>query len=78
MTKTGRPSCRDKILVALPGTRTQLAKKSGASSASVGKWVAILRAEGLIRIGGWRRSHMGAKQPILLLAPVLIRSRLRR
>lgn len=65
--KTGRPNVRDKVLSGLPGTRAQIEKKSGASSASVGKWLAILRAEGAIHVGGWRRSHMGSKRPIFVL-----------
>lgn len=65
--KTGRPSLRDKVLAALPGTRSQLERKSGVSEATVGKWLSILRKEGAIHIGGWRRSYRGAKQPIFVL-----------
>lgn len=64
--KTGRPNVRDAIFAALPGTRKQLEKKSGASGGSVGKWLAIFRAEGLVHVGGWRRSHMGSKQPVFV------------
>ena len=65
--KTGRPTVRDLVLEGLPGTRAQIERKSGASSSSVGKWLAILRADGAIHIGGWRRSHMGSKRPIFVL-----------
>lgn len=63
----GRPSVRDKVLTGLPGTRAQIEKKSGVGPSSVGKWLAVLRAEGAIHIGGWRRSHMGSKRPIFVL-----------
>lgn len=67
MAKMGRPSARDAVIAGLPGTRAQIAKKSGVSISSVGKWLAILRAEKAIHISGWRRSHMGSKQPFFAL-----------
>jgi len=62
--KTGRPNVRELVLSGLPGTRAQIKRKSGASSSSVGKWLAILRAEGSVHVGKWQRSKHGAKKPI--------------
>lgn len=62
--KTGRPNLREKVLAAMPGTRSQIARKAEVSDSTVGKWTALLRREGVIHISGWRRSHLGAKQPI--------------
>ena len=67
MKAMGRPSVRDQVISGLPGTRSQIERKSGASSSSVGKWLAILRAEGAIHVGGWRRSKMGSKRPVFVL-----------
>lgn len=65
--KTGRPSLRQAVLAAMPGTRAQLTKKAGVGSATVGKWLAILRAENVVRVAKWKRSKNGAKQPIFEL-----------
>lgn len=65
--RTGRPNVRELVLSGLPGTRSQIAGKCGASLSSVGKWLAILRAEGAIHVGDWHRSHMGSKQPVFVL-----------
>ncbi len=67
--KAGRPSKRDLVIAALPGTHHQLAKKSDVSISTVGKWIAILRKEGAIHVTGWRRSHRGSKQPVFTLGP---------
>lgn len=63
----GRPSARDQVLTGFPGTRAEIAKKSGASSATVGKWLAILRAEGVVHIARWRRSKRGSKRPVFVV-----------
>lgn len=65
--RTGRPNVRELVLSGLPGTRSQIERKSGISSSSVGKWLAILRAEKAAHVGGWRRSKNGSKQPIFML-----------
>lgn len=62
--KTGRPNVRELVLSGLPGTRSQIERKSGVSSSSVGKWLAILRGESAVHVGGWRRSKHGSKKPI--------------
>lgn len=67
MTKKGRPSLRDKVIAALPGMRAQIAKKAGVSTATVGKWLAILREEKVVRVREWRRSKNGAKRPVFEL-----------
>ena len=70
MAKMGRPQLRDAVLAAIPGTRAQIAKKASVSSSSVGKWLAILRDEGVIHVGDWKRSKGGgAKQPVFVLGP---------
>lgn len=68
MTKKGRPSLREKVIAALPGTRAEIEKKSGVSEATVGKWLSILRAEGAVHIGKWRRAVLsGSKRPVFVL-----------
>lgn len=67
MSKMGRPSLRQKVIDAMPGTRAELTKKAGVGSATVGKWLAILRAEKVVRVGSWRRSRKGAKRPVFVL-----------
>lgn len=64
MAKVGRPSHRDKVLAALPGTRAQIARKSGVSTASVGTWLAVLKAEGIAHIARWRTPRIGQRLPI--------------
>ena len=51
--RTGRPSHRDKVLAALPGTINQVAKRSGVSRSTVGKWLLILAAERLVYVSRW-------------------------
>lgn len=63
----GRPSLRDKVITGLPGTRAQIEKKSGTSSATVGKWLAILRASGEVHVARWLRSKYGSKRPVYVL-----------
>lgn len=58
---------RDKVLSGLPGTRKQIELKSGASSSTVGKWLAILRAEKAIYIACWYRSNGGSKRPVFVV-----------
>ena len=60
----GRPSLREKVISGLPGTRAQIEKKSGTSSSTVGKWLAVLHAEGAVHIAKWRRSKHGSKRPV--------------
>jgi len=64
MAKVGRPSHRDKVLAALPGTRAQIARKSGVSTASVGTWLAVFKAEGIAHIARWRTPRIGQRLPI--------------
>lgn len=64
--KTGRKPLRDKVFAALPGTLSQIERKSGASGSSVTKWIAVFKREQLIHIGGWRRSQ-SAMQPVYVL-----------
>jgi hypothetical protein len=63
----GRPSLREKVITGLPGTRAQIGKKSGTSSSTVGKWIAVLHAEGAIHVSKWLRSKLGSKRPVYVL-----------
>lgn len=65
--KTGRPELRDKVIAALPGTLAQIERKSGVSGTSARRWTSRLRKEGVIHIGGWRRSSPGGKQPVFVM-----------
>jgi len=64
MAKKGRPSHREKVFNALPGTRAQIARKSGVSTASVGAWLAVFKAEGIAHIARWRVPRIGQRIPI--------------
>jgi len=59
MAKTGRPSCRDAVLEALPGTISQVARRSEVSQSSAGKWLAILNEESTVYISRWVRRKNG-------------------
>lgn len=63
MAKKGRPSHREKVFNALPGTRAQIARKSGVSTASVGAWLAVFKAEGIAHIARWRVPRIGQRLP---------------
>lgn len=68
MAKIGRPSCREKVLAALPGIRSQVAKRAGVAISSAGKWLLILHAEGLLYISQWRtQKGNGARLPLYKL-----------
>lgn len=62
MAKTGRPSVRDSVFKALPGTIKQVVKKSGTSDSSVRLWLTTMHKAGEIHISAWRHTQ-GAKQP---------------
>src|SRR6478736_4741006 len=65
MAKMGRPDCRAKVLAALPGIRSQVAKRAGVAVSSAGKWLVILHGEGLLYISGWRtQKNNGARLPL--------------
>ncbi|MBV8649705.1 hypothetical protein [Paludibacterium sp.] len=68
MSKIGRPSVRQAVFDALPGTIKQVAKKSGASGGSTRYWLKQMHIAGEIHIGGWRRSQ-GAKQMVYHAGP---------
>ena len=53
MAKTGRPSCREKVLEGLPGTINQVAKRSGVSPSSSSKWLGILNNDRIVYISRW-------------------------
>lgn len=53
MARTGRPSCRSAILDALPGTIVQVARRSGKSPSSAGKWLGILHEERVVYLSKW-------------------------
>jgi len=68
MAKLGRPSCRNKVLAALPGIRSQVAKRADVAVSSAGKWLLILHAEGLLYIAQWRtQKGNGARLPLYKL-----------
>lgn len=68
MAKNGRPSCRDKVFGALPGIRSQVAKRAGVAVSSAGKWLLILHAEGLLYISEWMtQENNGARLPLYRL-----------
>jgi predicted ArsR family transcriptional regulator len=68
MAKMGRPDCRDKVLAALPGIRSQVAKRAGVAVSSAGKWLDILHKEGLLYISQWRtQKGNGARLPLYKL-----------
>jgi len=63
--KMGRPSVRDKVLTALPGIRSRVAKRAGVAVSSAGLWIDALHAEGLIYISEWRtQKNNGARLPL--------------
>ena len=53
MARTGRPSCRQKVLDGLPGTIAQVARRAGVSASSAGKWLGILNAERVVYLSKW-------------------------
>lgn len=57
--KTGRPSVREKVLAGLPGTINQVAKRSGVSASSSGKWLGILAGERLAYVSKWIERRNG-------------------
>lgn len=69
-TKMGRPDLRAEVLAALPGTRAQIEKRAGVSSSTIGKWLAILRAENVVHVGSWMRAKKtGSKRPVFEAGP---------
>lgn len=68
MAKVGRPSHRDKVLAALPGIRSQVAKRADVAVSSAGKWLDAFHAEGLVYISQWRtKKGNGARLPLYKL-----------
>lgn len=59
MPRTGRPSCRSAILDALPGTIVQVARRSGKSPSSAGKWLGILHEERVVYLSKWVHRRNG-------------------
>jgi DNA-binding transcriptional ArsR family regulator len=59
MARTGRPSCLSAILEALPGTIAQVARRSGKSPSSAGKWLGILNAERVVYLSKWVQRRNG-------------------
>lgn len=63
----GRPSKRDDVISALPGTRNQIAKRLSISAMSVGRWITALSEEGLIYVVTHRVPKCGPKMPVFAL-----------
>lgn len=57
--KTGRPSCRDKVFAAMPGTINQVARRAGVAPSSAAKWLHIFAAERVAYISKWVQRRNG-------------------
>lgn len=67
MPRVGRPSHRENVLAALPGTRNQIAERLSISAAAAGRWVASLLADEAIYIVTHRVPKQGPKMPVFAL-----------
>jgi predicted ArsR family transcriptional regulator len=64
MRSAGRPSHREALLVALPGTRNQIAERLSISAACVGRLIAGLLAEDAVYVVTHRVPKQGPKMPV--------------
>lgn len=64
-----KPTAREVISKHLPGTKTEIAKATGFSREGIHTAVEKMRAEGLLHIERWKRSHRGAISPVYAAGP---------
>jgi len=67
MANVGRPSHRAAVLVALPGTRNQIAQRLSISAACVGRLIAGLLSDGAVYVVTHRVPKQGPKMPVFAL-----------
>jgi len=67
MRRAGRPSHRENVLAALPGTRNQIAERVSISAAAAGRWVTSLLADEAIYVITHRVPKQGPKMPVFAI-----------
>jgi predicted ArsR family transcriptional regulator len=67
MANVGRPSHRQAVIEALPGTRNQLAKRIGISAACVDRLIGALEAEDAIYVVTYAVPTQSPKMPVFAL-----------